>query len=286
MSVATLDRVKTHTMHCMEIVGGNAAVDTAISVPGIDARIVSWPHAGNAAGGDVHYVSLCGARRLSRFAVADVSGHGDAAGEIAARLRALMRKHINRIDQTHFVRKLNEEFTARSRKGSFATALLATYYAPIEQLIVCNAGHPRPLWYRAAERKWALLDHAAPECLDSAANLPLGIVAPTEYYQFAVPLAMDDLVLIFTDAVTEARGPGERQLGEDGLLDLVRMLDADDNAGFCPSLLDALADFRGGKPPEDDLTMVLLRHKAVNSPFPSPGEIARIVGATLGLVKV
>ncbi len=88
----------------MEVWGGNGAIHNAISVPGIDAWISSDPYEGNAYGGDIHSVSMCGAGRISRFAIADVAGHGAAVGELAHRLRSLMRKYINTLDQTRFAR--------------------------------------------------------------------------------------------------------------------------------------------------------------------------------------
>ena len=76
-----------HTLQCMEVWSGNAAIRSGISVPGIDAWIVSRPYHGDDRGGDIHYVSMCGAGRITRFAIADVAGHGAAADEFARRLR-------------------------------------------------------------------------------------------------------------------------------------------------------------------------------------------------------
>ena len=147
-----------HTLQCMEIWGGNQRVKNAFSVPGIDAWIFAEPFEGNLQGGDLHYISMCGAGNISRFAVADIAGHGANVGALAGRLRKLMRKHINTLDQTRFARAINHEFSKLSKAGSFATALLTTYFAPTDHLIICNAGHPRPLIYRADSQTWALLD--------------------------------------------------------------------------------------------------------------------------------
>ena len=164
---------------CMEIWGGNEAVDKTVTVPGIDAWVYSRPYAGQERGGDIHYVSMCGAGAISRFSIADVSGHGDMVGEVAGHLRALMRKHINNLDQTRFVQALNREFSALAADGTFATALLTTYFAPTDHLITCNAGHPTPLLYRVREGRWHFLKHDMPDHVDRLANLPLGVIDPT-----------------------------------------------------------------------------------------------------------
>ena len=58
--------------------------------------------------------------------------------------------------------------------------------------------------------------------LSRVANLPLGITEPTEYRQFGAKLAMGDVVIIYTDAMTEARNPAGEMLDERGLLELAQ----------------------------------------------------------------
>ena len=139
--------ISPHTLQCMEIWGGSEAIDNTIEVPGIDAWITSTPFNGALRGGDIHYVSMCACGRISRFALADVAGHGDEAAALADRLRSLMRRYINTPDQTNLVRALNREMSAIVSGGAFATAVMASYFPPTDHLIVCNAGHPAPLWY-------------------------------------------------------------------------------------------------------------------------------------------
>ncbi len=274
-------------MQCMEIWGGNQAVDSGISVPGIDAWVFSETYQGDAAGGDIHYVSTCGGGKIARFALADVAGHGRAVADLAVVLRRLMRKHIDTVDQTKFVRALNEEFLALSAGGVFATAALTTYFAPTDHLVTCLAGHPAPLWRRAKLGTWVRLDAAAAtDAGHRASNLPLGVIAPTEYEQFAVPLEKDDLVLIYTDGLVEAHAPDGRMLGEAGLSRIVESLDVADPSSIVPRLLEEVRRFRGSRPLEDDLTVILLRHNAAGPPRKSAGEWAKVVGKMLGLVRV
>jgi len=169
-------RPAAHALQCMEIWGGNQAHDSGVSVPGIDAWVYSVPHAGGRAGGDIHYVSMCGGGKISRFAVADVSGHGEHVDALAVKLRSLMRRYINTLNQARFARALNEEFGRLAEGGTFATAVLATYYAPKDHLVVVNAGHPSPLWYRSTVGTWQKLVPETARRTDEVANLPLGII--------------------------------------------------------------------------------------------------------------
>ena len=98
-------------MQCMEIWGGNRPVEKAVSTPGLDIWVSSRPHEQAIAGGDVYYTSLCGGGSITRFILADVSGHGSIVSDVARSLRDLMRKNINSKDQSRLVQALNREFT-------------------------------------------------------------------------------------------------------------------------------------------------------------------------------
>src|SRR5688500_508675 len=214
-------------MQCMEVWGGNQAVDSGVVMAGIDAWVYCKPYRGAEGGGDVYYVSSCATGRINRLLVADVSGHGADVAQTAVQLRSLMRRHVNQIDQTRFIATMNGQFAALARNGCFATAISSTFFAPTNHLSLCNAGHPPPLLYRAAERTWSFLqqDRAARES-SGAANFPLGVVDLSDYAQFDVRLNVGDLVLCYTDSLVECgdgAGTGEL-LGQHGLLDVVKTL--------------------------------------------------------------
>src|SRR5262245_51592212 len=188
----------------MEIWGGNHATDRAVATPGLDLRVYSRLHEGAEGGGDVHYVSLCGGGKITRFILADVSGHGAAVAEVARGLRTLMRRNINRKSQERLVRELNRQFTEMAQLSRFATAVVGTYLTRGDTLTVCNAGHPRPLWYRAATRQWSFLFGPTEDNNDVLANLPLGIDETTTYGQVEITLGKGDLLFVYTDALVEA----------------------------------------------------------------------------------
>ena len=286
MSATVVAKAASRRLECMEIWGGNQAADNAISVPGIDCWVLSEPYGGDASGGDMHFVSTCGGGKIARFALADVAGHGLSASDMAVKLRRLMRKHINRLDQTRFARDLNKEFGVLTKQGTFATALLASYFAPTDHLIICNAGHPPPLWYRSRVGTWLPLRHSMPERSEEANNLPLGIIEPTTYHQFAVRLEAGDLVLIYSDALIEAGNSEGKLLGNDGLLEHVGHIDAAHPEKFGRALLRTVADYRNNAPADDDVTLLLLHHNAGKPPSQSIGDMVRTMGKMFGLVKV
>jgi hypothetical protein len=252
------------TMQCMEIWGGNQLVDTSVTMPGLDAWVYSKPFGGSdAGGGDVHYVSSCATGRIARLLLADVSGHGAQVCDVAAGLRSLMRRFVNYIDQGQFVRSMNRQFVEMSATSCFATAVVTTFFAPTRSLSICNAGHPAPMLYRASEKAWHLLrlDEASNDAkpVDSPRNLPLGIEDVGDYEQFDVTLDPGDLVVCYTDSLIEAFDASGEQLGEEGLLKLVRELGDVPPESLIPSLLSKISLLHPRNLQDDDVTVLLYR---------------------------
>ncbi len=240
----------------MEVWGGNQAVDCGVVMPGLDAWLYSRPlHAER--GGDVHYVSSCARGQVMRMLVADVSGHGAAVADTASRLRLLMRRHVNRLDQTRFVTALNREFSALPRENRFATSVVGTFYAPTRRLMLSNAGHPPPLLYGKREGKWTWLE--PPRHEEAAGDIPLGIFEESPYGQRDVQLRVGDLVLCYTDSLIEARDADGRLLGREGLLEIVRTLDPSTPESLIGALLEAIAARNPANLGGDDVTVLLFR---------------------------
>ncbi|MBP7934621.1 MAG: serine/threonine-protein phosphatase [Phycisphaerae bacterium] len=286
-----------HGLQCMEIIGGNHAVHNHFSSPGMDIWLDSRPCEG-AAGGDIHYFSMCGSGRVTRLAVADVSGHGPVMDDIAQKLRQLMRKYINLLDQTRFAQAVNQEFILHAGNDYFATIILLTYFAPTDHLIICNGGHPRPIWYSTRLARWILLDPATPDVgpsireakgtyrLARVSNLPLGIIERTDYHQYTVRLDKDDFVLVYTDALVEARNPLGKSLDEDGLMRVLGELVPSDARQLGQQLVERIDGWRGGAPLEDDQTIIVLHHNGTDPAPMTVGTAVRTMLKMLGLRSV
>lgn len=249
-------------MQCMEVWGGNQAVDNGVVMPGLDAWVFSRPVGGDDAGGDIHYVSSCATGRITRMLVADVSGHGAGVAQTARELRGLMKRYVNYLDQSRFVGELNAQFGALSESGAFATAFAATYWAPTSYLLACNAGHPPPLWRNGATGQWRLLNPENAKTIErreGLTNLPLGVIEPTVYEQFGVRLRRGDIVLIYTDALIETPMKSGQRLGVEGLLELVRGVGDTSPDRFLGVLRALLEEGWDDERLDDDITMMMLR---------------------------
>jgi serine phosphatase RsbU (regulator of sigma subunit) len=248
----------------MEVWGGNQIADSGVVMAGLDAWVFSRPYNNAEGGGDVYYVSSCATGRITRLMVADVSGHGDAVATTAGKLRALMRRYVNHVDQKQFVRSMNHEFVELSDAGTYATAVVTTFFAPTSLLSLCNAGHPPPLVYRANRREWEFLDAER-----EGVNIPLGIDDIQDYCQFNVKLRVNDLVLCYTDSLIEARAGNGEMIGTAGLLEIVKGVDVSDPQTFTSRLLAAIEAKLPGGLAADDVTVLLFRPNglAKRAPF-------------------
>lgn len=246
-------------MQCMEVWGGNHAVDTGVIMAGLDAWLYSQPHGEGSGGGDIHYVSSCAAGMITRLLVADVSGHGSAVSGVAANLRKLMRRFINYHDQTRFLGEVDREFGQLKRApGAFATAVAITFESVGNRFLMCNAGHPPPLRWVSRTGKWDVIDRTRGET-DSPVNIPLGIELQGGYSQVETRLAVGDLVLCYTDSLTEARLSDGEMLGVEGLLRVLQPIDASEPSQIIPALLGRIEQLHPGNLRNDDVTALLFR---------------------------
>jgi phosphoserine phosphatase RsbU/P len=261
----------------MEVWGGSQLTARAVELGGLDTWVYSKPFGQSEFGGDVYYASSCATGRISRLLLADVAGHGHSVAGTAVELRTLMRRFVNRLDQTEFVRLLNQQFAALSKHGAFATAIVTTFFAPSRRLTVCNAGHPRPLLYRSAQEQWDLLGHLESSAPSAPSNLPLGILAGSEYEQFDVQLEAGDCLLSYTDALIESCDADGEMLGEAGLLRIMRHLGNVPAEELIETLLGEIAQRYPENLSEDDVTVLVMRANGGQLHY-SFGEKLRALG--------
>jgi sigma-B regulation protein RsbU (phosphoserine phosphatase) len=249
---------KVYRLACMELRGGNHLAAYSAELPGLAGWVSCHPARSSPRGGDVYYLSACSHGVIARVALADVAGHGEAVSSAAVRLHDALRQNVDEWDQSALIRCLNDNFFEDGRRVRFATAFLASFYSESGELLFTNAGHMPPLWYRTSTREWSLLYESTPlskEIID----LPLGLIAGTSYSQTAVQLEPGDLLILYTDGVSESYDESGAQLGLERLLSIARKLPTESATAAGKALLAAVAQFRGTAPAADDETVVVLQ---------------------------
>jgi serine phosphatase RsbU (regulator of sigma subunit) len=78
---------------------------------------------------------VCSSGTISRFALADVSGHGQSSSMVAQLLRELILKHINTWDQSELMRELNASLRSEREREQYATVLFFAYRRSTRELV-------------------------------------------------------------------------------------------------------------------------------------------------------
>jgi sigma-B regulation protein RsbU (phosphoserine phosphatase) len=250
-----------YRLACLELRGGNQLAAYSAELPGLAGWIWCHPLRSSPRGGDVYYLSACSQGVVARVVLADVAGHGEIVNAAAVRLHDALRQHVDEWDQSALIRQLNDTFLKGAQGAQFATALLASFYSDSGELLFTNAGHVPPLWYRTGTQEWSLLYDSTPLCKEIV-DLPLGLIAGTSYRQTAVQLEPGDLLLLYTDGISEAYDESGAQLGLQRLLSIARKLPVESAAAAGKELLAAVTRFRGTRPAADDETVVALQRRA------------------------
>jgi sigma-B regulation protein RsbU (phosphoserine phosphatase) len=189
--------------------------------------------------------------------IADVSGHGTPAAVIMAITHALAHARPGaHTPPGALLTYLNDQLARTyTRNGTFVTAFYAVLDPAARTLTYATAGHNPPRLARAGRVI----------SLDERAGLPLGLVASEAYGEANIPLEPRDLLLLYTDGITEAMAPltdGEspHELFGVGRLDEL-LLDCDTAApAECVERIRAaVAAFAVNAPPRDDQTLIAMR---------------------------
>jgi sigma-B regulation protein RsbU (phosphoserine phosphatase) len=198
-------------------------------------------------GGDYYDLFDCGDGCWG-ILIADVSGHGAPAAVIMAITHAIAHLHPGRGmppgELLTFVNaKLASAYTIRN--GSFVTAFYGIYDSATRRLAYARAGHNPPRLLRAG----------TVQGLEGAGGIPLGLVGDTTYAECELPLQGGDLLLLYTDGITEARGP-DGDMFDVERLDQALLAGGQNAEAVVAAVLEAVEEFTGGAALLDDRTLL------------------------------
>jgi sigma-B regulation protein RsbU (phosphoserine phosphatase) len=243
---------------CLELWAGNEVARRSIQFAGLEATVISLPF-GDPEGGDLCALFSCGAGH-ARVVVADCVGHGFAASTVATHVHGLVHKFRDLQHSSKLLEALNDEFTLQGRHQGgplrLTTLVTATYDSQSAELNYAYAAHPRMLEWRSKESRWRTIG-------EGLAGLPIGFIAGENYTEQSVRIDEGDIVLVFSDGVTDVFSPAGEQLGPEGFLAL-----AEQTLSEIPrppvlddmlQTLDKIRRFRGSGEFGDDLTLLALR---------------------------
>jgi len=215
-------------------------------IEGFDIATASIPC--TEVGGDFYdFITLRGNR--TAMVIADVAGKGVPGALLMASARAGLRAHLESAEQPReVVRRLNLNLCRDARTGQFVSLFLGVLDTEKEILSYTNAGHNPPLVMRGGE----IVE------LDEG-GLVLGADEGEVYEEGAVSLRKADVVVFYTDGVTEALNQREDIFGTDRLLEVIRKSALKSAEEIIAGIRKAIREFVGPVPQSDDITLIVVR---------------------------
>jgi len=215
-------------------------------VRGLDVAVRYLPM--TAVAGDIYDFVELGSSRLG-ILVADVCGHGVPAALLASMVKLAFSTQADAAHDPGLVLTMMNRILSRHLEHGFVTAVYAVVDTEAGRITVANAGHP-PLLIGRPDRHVEGIDER---------GLMLGVFPDARYANREVDLRPGDLILLYTDGVTETRNPSGEFFDDERVR---RWLTAGNGGGASRLADGALRDlnaWRGGAVPEDDITFVVAR---------------------------
>ncbi|MSU49833.1 MAG: GAF domain-containing protein [Opitutus sp.] len=191
--------------------------------------------------------------------VADVSGKGIPASLLMAITRTNLRQiALRHTSPSRVLTELNEALASNIQSGLFVTMLFAIVDVETRQITLARAGHELPLVVRRdPTRGIARADFVGSE------GMALGLV-PNEIFAEAisdhtVPFGPGDLLVLYTDGLTEAPNEEGKEFSGARLADVVRALQPRTPREINDGILECLRHFTGEVPQRDDFTLVTVK---------------------------
>lgn len=202
------------------------------------------------AGGDLYdFFALSDGRAC--FAIGDVSGKGMPAALFMARAITLIRAAArNSSKLSDIVSFINDVLAQGNESCTFITFFICAYDPESGSLEFVNCGHNPPILRRA---------DGEVETLQLKRNSVLGVFENLNFEAQQIKLNLSDLILLYTDGVTEAGAPDNSFYGEGRLADFVRKFpEGADPRALADSLMAEILNFESGCPQSDDITILAI----------------------------
>lgn len=221
-------------------------------VPGVEIAAICRP--AREVGGDLYDFLKLSDGRLG-VVVADVSGKGVPASLYMTLTKGLLASVSETTsDPGQILQEVNRHLYAVCRKKVFVTLLLAIIDPETKKLTYGRAGHNPPVWRRREGMEASLL---------KAPGLGLGLNSG-EIFKRALKvdsrqLDSGDLLILYSDGITEAMNEKREEYGEERLLEVARRLDGLSADRARDEVLSDVGAFLGKTAPQDDQTLVVVR---------------------------
>jgi phosphoserine phosphatase RsbU/P len=178
----------------------------------------------------------------------DVAGKGPAAALLTAKIQGLFSAQVNGNSPATAMRLVNQGLLKRQVDARYATVFYATL-TPTGQLTYCNAGHNPPLVLRATEAR----------SLDGS-GMPVGLFGGAPYSDERTELEPGDVLVVYSDGVTEALNPAGEEFGDARLVAEATRHRGAPLGDLLQHIVTAVQTFAAGASQSDDVTVMVVRY--------------------------
>jgi serine phosphatase RsbU (regulator of sigma subunit) len=200
-------------------------------------------------GGDLYDFAVEGDRLW--FIIADVSGKGVAAALYMAVAKTLFRASVQPdIGPADVLARMNRELCRDNDQFVFVTAAVGHLSLETGEVALGDAGH-NPVLIAGPGGRSRMAE--VPKCM------ALGVVAETPYSDGRFTLSAGETLVLHTDGATDARDRGGDMFGFDRLTSVVDRRGGQSAEDIVAAIGEAVGTFAAGAPPEDDLTLLVVR---------------------------
>ena len=223
----------------------------SFSIPCLSCETFYQPARG--IGGDYYdFLSLSGGRW--GIAIGDVSGKGIGAALLMASLQASLRAQAlhPHSDLTALIGDVNRLVYESSPTAFFASLFYAEYEPATRMLQYVNAGHNSPIILRPQMESCELFHLRAQA-------VPIGMFVDTQFAATKFQLAKDDILVAYTDGITEAANASGELWGLERLERLLRSCSRMAPNEIVERILAEVSEFANGEPQRDDVTLVVMK---------------------------
>jgi sigma-B regulation protein RsbU (phosphoserine phosphatase) len=199
--------------------------------------------------GDFYHYQRLSDHRIA-FLMGDVSGKGISAALLMATIQTSCRARLDRPLEgpSHMVAELNRQMCQHSAPEKYATLCFAIYDESTRELAYTNAAHLPPILVRNGNVARFSVDGTI-----------VGSFPRVTYGESRVVLEPGDLLVCFTDGVTEPENEYGEQFGEDRLIELVQRHAGSSELDLIQAVSNAVRQWTGSPELQDDLTMLIAR---------------------------
>jgi len=182
--------------------------------------------------------------------IGDVSGHGAAAAMEAVQFDAILRtyKGGGGTPPAAAISYANRHFFSRRSRGHFMTVFAMLYRPDTRILGYLSAGHP-PILHRRGD---------VVQALGEGDQIPLGVLRDYEYGNNEIAIEPGDMLLLYTDGITEARNPRDGMFGIERLSELFAS-SPDSPIAVRDRIVGVVGAYQGRSIGDDDQTLIVLR---------------------------